>query len=52
MKYIVEVNNKLGAFQLILWDVQSQAELFVKNINRDSVTTGLTAIYHGYVETV
>ena len=44
MKYIVEVNNNQGAFEIILFDTQSAALDFIAAINKN---THLTAYDRG-----
>lgn len=49
MKYLVEVNNKTGAFQILIFDTQSTAMNFISNINKGTKEHGLIAYNRGSV---
>lgn len=49
MKFIVEVNNKTGAFQIIIFDGQSAAMNFISLINNNTKEHSLTAYNRGSI---
>lgn len=49
MKYIVEINNTTGAFQIIICESQSFAMSLISKINSKTNQHGLTAYDRGFV---